>query len=162
MTNEQHPENRQDRTSISSTEYRTKLLTKLNCLMAVLEVAITKITRSMDLPSANQERLTKIRANLENTLSICTRAKTTLEKSMNVQRPGAPKRLTGGETAENRPSQNRPAAPQEGAKDSMSYRDYVELSSIEEYQKFKALPPIDEDELSSTDIDDLLKKLYES
>ena len=45
---------------LGSSEYRAKLLTKLNCLMAVLEVAITKISRSMELPTANLDRLTKV------------------------------------------------------------------------------------------------------
>ena len=66
---------------LGSAEYRTRLTTKLNCLIAVLEVAITKITKSMDTPGANEERLTKIRGNLENTLSICHRAKQTLDKT---------------------------------------------------------------------------------
>ena len=34
--------------ALGSTEYRTRLTTKLNCLIAVLEVAIAKITKSMD------------------------------------------------------------------------------------------------------------------
>ena len=41
-----------DNASLSSAEYRARLLTKLNCLIAVLEVAIAKITRSIDLPGA--------------------------------------------------------------------------------------------------------------
>ena len=45
------------------------------------------------------------------------------------------------------------------ATDKMSYRDYVELSSIEEYRKFKTLPPIVADDLGSLDMDDLLRKL---
>ena len=69
--------------SLSSADYRARLLTKLNCLIAVLEVAISKISRSMDLPGANEERLLKIRSNLENTLSICNRAKSTLETGAN-------------------------------------------------------------------------------
>ena len=51
--------------ALSSADYRAKLLTKLNCLIAVLEVAITKISRSMDLPGANEERLLKIRGNYD-------------------------------------------------------------------------------------------------
>ena len=62
MDNKQNPDD-----VISSSEYRARLMTKLNCLIAVLEVAITKISKSMDLPGANEERLLKIRSNLENT-----------------------------------------------------------------------------------------------
>ncbi|MCA8958830.1 MAG: hypothetical protein KDC87_22320 [Planctomycetes bacterium] len=125
---------------LSSAEYRAKLLTKLNCLIAVLQVAIAKISRSIDLPGANQERLTKIRGNLENTLSICERAKSTLER--------------GTDTA----VRQRPRAGH-GDDGKMSYRDYVELSSIDEYRKFKSLPPITPSELDSVDLDGLIRKL---
>src|SRR5688572_27976705 len=107
---------------LSSSEYRAKLLTKLNCLIAVLEVAMAKISRSINLPGASEERLVKIRGNLESTLAICKRAKGTLENSMPVK----PGRIY---------SAKREVA-QSGEK--MSYRDYVELSSIDEYQKFKS------------------------
>jgi hypothetical protein len=123
---------------LTSAEYRAKLLTKLNCLIAVLEVAIAKIARSMDLPGAKSQRLLKIRANLENTLSICNRAKTTLEK---------------GQLA-------TPQARRDRAR-KMSYRDYVELSSIDEYQKFKTLPPITPGEIGAADLDGLIDKLMQ-
>ena len=116
--------------------------------MAVLEVAITKIDRSLTQPSANQERLTKVRSNLDNTLSICKRAKNTLERSI------GPK----GTTTTSKPRSAKPT----GRPDSMSYRDYVELSSIDEYKKFKSLPPIDAKEIDSLDVDELLGKFYES
>ena len=123
------------------------LLTKLNCLIAVLEVAISKISRSMDLPGANAERLIKIRSNLENTLSICNRAKSTLE--------------SGSSTA-TLPSPARAKRSQPRARDDMTYRDYVELSSIDEYQKFKSLPPIKPEEIQTTDIDRLIDELFSS
>ena len=130
---------------LSSAEYRAKLLTKLNCLIAVLEVAIAKIARSLDLPGANEERLMKIRTNLENTLAICRRAKDTLVRGIEASTP------SGSLPAARRNSAGR-----------MSYRDYVELSSIEEYQKFKSLPPIEKKDLDSLDIDELMKKFTES
>lgn len=126
---------------ISSAEYRAKLLTKLNCLIAVLEVAIAKIARSMELPGARSQRLLKIQSNLENTLSICNRAKTTLEKD----EVGGPRTRRVRNT---------------GSK--MSYRDYVELSSIEEYQKFKSLPPIKPNEINSANVDALIERLMDS
>ena len=131
--------------SLSSADYRTRLLTKLNCLIAVLEVAISKITRSMDLPGANEERLQKIRGNLENTLSICNRAKHTLETGNADNEPPG---LTGPVTRKGRSD--------------MTYRDYVELSSIDEYQKFKKLPPIKADDIHGTDIDRLIDQLFDS
>jgi hypothetical protein len=123
---------------LGSTEYRARLMTKLNCLIAVLEVAIGKISKSMDLPGANEERLLKIRSNLENTLAICHRARLTLEKTS-----GAGKDLVVRE-------QNR-------AK--MSARDYVELTSIDEYRKFKRMLPIRKDDLTTVDFDDLVRRL---
>ncbi len=122
---------------LSSSEYRARLMTKLNCLIAVLEVAIAKISKSMGLPGANEERLLKIRSNLENTLAICHRAKQTLEKS------GATKAMSVRETDRSK----------------MTARDYVELSSIDEYRKFKKMTPIQRQELDVVDFDDLARRL---
>lgn len=122
--------------ALASTEYRTRLATKLNCLIAVLEVAIAKIGRSLDVPGANEERLRKIRGNLENTLSICTRAKQTLDRS--------------------KPKQASTANPH------MSARDYVELTSIDEYRKFRDMTPISADEITNLDLDSLTRRLFES
>lgn len=122
---------------LSSGEYRARLMTKLNCLIAVLEVAIAKISKSMGLPGANEERLLKIRSNLENTLAICHRAKQTLEKT------GGTKTLATRETERSR----------------MTARDYVELSSIDEYRKFKKMTPIQRAELDVVDFDDLARRL---
>lgn len=133
-------DNSQSPETLSSAEYRTRLATKLNCLIAVLEVAIGKIQKSMDLPGANEERLLKIRSNLENTLSICHRAKQTLE------------RTTAG----------KPATKPEQDRAQMSARDYVELTSIDEYRKFRKLPPIGRDELAAIDFDELARRLTES
>ena len=144
---EPNHDNSQDRSTLGSQEYRNRLLTKLNCLVAVLEVAIAKIERSLSAPGANEDRLVKIRGNLENTLAICQRAKQTLEQRLD----GDPTTSSEASTATTpRPRRNR---------NSMSYRDYVELSSIEEYQRFKGLPPISTNDLSDTDLDDLMNQL---
>ena len=123
--------------ALGSAEYRTRLTTKLNCLIAVLEVAITKITKSMDVPGANEERLLKIRSNLENTLSICHRAKQTLDR-------------TAG---------SKSAIARSDDRNSMSARDYVELTSIDEYRKFRKMEPITKDELATIDFDELARRL---
>jgi hypothetical protein len=125
---------------IGSSEYRARLMTKLNCLIAVLEVAIGKIAKSMDLPGANEERLLKIRSNLENTLAICHRAKHTLEKTSGTRRE-----LT----------------LRAADRTKMSARDYVELTSIDEYRKFKKMLPIQKTDMSEMDIDDLTRRLLE-
>ena len=121
---------------LSSREYRARLMTKLNCLIAVLEVAIAKISKSMGLPGANEERLLKIRSNLENTLAICHRAKQTLEKTTS--------------------SSKVRRATEDGK---MSARDYVELSSIDEYRKFKQMEPIQKNEVTDVDLEDLARRL---
>jgi hypothetical protein len=129
--------------ALSSAEYRSRLLTKLNCLVAVLEVAIGKIAKSMDVPGANEERLLKIRANLENTLAICNRARQTLER-------------TGSDrTAKAALREHRDDATKSG----MTARDYVELSSIEEYRKFRSMPPIVADDIRALDFDELARRL---
>jgi hypothetical protein len=125
---------------LSSSEYRARLMTKLNCLIAVLEVAIGKISKSMGLPGANEERLLKIRTNLENTLAICHRAKQTLEKTSNTKAQPV-----------------RDAEPNK-----MTARDYVELSSIDEYRKFKRMTPIQNTELQQIDFDELARRLADS
>lgn len=123
--------------ALGSTEYRTRLMTKLNCLIAVLEVAITKITKSMDTPGANGDRLTKVRGNLENTLSICHRAKQTLDRTQ----------------------ANEQTARRDSEGKFMTARDYVELTSIEEYRKFRNMTPITKNEVDAIDFDDLSRRL---
>ena len=127
--------------ALGSAEYRTRLSTKLNCLIAVLEVAIAKITKSLDTPGANEDRLTKIRGNLENTLSICHRAKQTLDRS--TAKTATRSKTTDGDR-------------------SMTARDYVELTSIEEYRKFRTMTPITQEELEQIDFDELSRRLTES
>ncbi|MBK8980475.1 MAG: hypothetical protein IPM29_31620 [Planctomycetes bacterium] len=128
-----------DHADLDAREHRTRLLTKLNCLIAVLEVAITKISRSLQSPQADRERLTRVRVNLENTLAICQRAKRTLHRSLAAGSPAQ----SASSTAASR----------------MGYRDYVELSTIEEYRKFKSMPPIDRRLLEGVDIDALAREL---
>ncbi|MFN6145807.1 MAG: hypothetical protein ACK5AL_05575 [Planctomycetota bacterium] len=125
---------------LASAEYRSRLATKLNCLIAVLEVAIGKIAKSVDVPGANRDRLLKIRANLENTLSICSRAKLTLDKTVEPQA----------------------RATKAAAKPSMSARDYVELTSIDEYRKFRTMEPITRDQVLGVDFEELARKLLGS
>ena len=66
--------------NLDSPEYREKLLRKLNYLITVLELAIGKVHRSLAGPEPDVERLLKIRKNLQDTLHVCVRARTALEK----------------------------------------------------------------------------------
>ncbi len=74
MTDQEHSDESSDSKGLNKTDYQNRLLNKLNCLIAVLEVAIGKITNSIDSDEDKAERLGKIKMNLENTLSICRRA----------------------------------------------------------------------------------------
>lgn len=111
-------------------EYRQKLSHKLRALIAVLRVALQKLERSRTLPGANLERLDKISDNLASTLRICNNALDSLQKVDKARKP----------------------APS-GA------REYVELSSIDEYRKFQSMSPISTDEVEETNIDELIHKL---
>jgi hypothetical protein len=117
---------------------------KLNCLIAVLEVAIAKVSQNGSVPTDRAERMQKIRANLENTLAICRRARTTLEG----------KTFGGQEARVVQLPALRPSRPGQ-----MTYRDYVEFTTVEEYRKFKRLPPIAADELVSLDLEKLIRDL---
>jgi len=129
---------------LNPTEYRQRLLNKLNCLISVLEVAIGKISQTIQTESPNRDRLRRIKTNLENTLSICRRAKATLENKLSDNKLG-----DSGETD---------ASPAKHDA-SVSFRSYVELSSIEEFRKFKKLGAISDDELAEVDVDDLARRL---
>jgi len=116
---------------MNNDEYRRQLTVKLNALIAVLEIALIKIEKSMSLPDSDGIRLEKIHANLKNTKAICERAKNTLEKDN--------KQLT-----KTIPS---------GA------REYIEMSSADEYRKFQNLPPINAKDIATVDLMDLCDKL---
>ena len=148
-------------------EYKARLLNKLNCLIAVLEVAIEKIKKSLASPEANVKRLTKIQENLENTLGICLRARETLIKKGGIQGASsacslAPKKPEKREDLP--PAAPERKVPKEGKNPAikgvkMTFRDYVELSSIQEYKKFKKMPPIQPKEILKVDLDELIRKL---
>ena len=65
---------------LDSVEYRDRLTRKLNCLIALLEVAMARVRRSLAGPEPDIDRLTKIRSNLQSTLDVCLRARTALER----------------------------------------------------------------------------------
>ena len=137
---------------LNSPEYRERLMRKLNCLIAVLEVATAKVKRSLAEPSSETERLTRICANLQSTLDVCLRARTALER-----RPGISKPLPGsleqaaGEAASKAAPGSRPAARRAPRK-----RD--ERSAAEK-RRFGALGPIDRGMIGICDLDELARRL---
>jgi len=65
---------------LDSAEYRDRLRKKLNCLIAVLEVAQAKVRRSLEEPEPDRERLSRIQVNLKSTLEVCKRARRALNR----------------------------------------------------------------------------------
>ena len=134
--------------SFDSPAYRQRLMRKLNCLIAVLEVACAKVKRSLDGPDADLERLTRIQRNLRDTLEVCQRAKRALER-----RERLPDDL---------PAQLREVAAPGGPEEAVLRAHkgaMVEMSSNEEYEHFASRGAISSDEVASCDLDDLARRL---
>lgn len=131
---------------LESPEYRKRLLRKLNTLIAVLEVACAKVRRSLAGPDPDVERLTRIQNNLKETLSVCLRAKSALER------------------CEQQQSSSQAAAiekliPQQLAGAQAAAEAKGELTSVDEQRKFERLGPIDLREVRACDLDELCQKL---
>jgi len=148
--NEDKPFNESD---LSSSEYRERLTRKLNCLIALLEVAMARVRRSLASPNPDVERLTKIRQNLKSTLDVCLRARTALERHEPLP-DDLPASLT--QVAKQGPAAKQPLRSR--AK-SLPVGADCELSSIEEKRKFQRMGKITPQELNSLDMDDLERKL---
>ena len=144
----------EDSNPIDSPEYREKVMRKLNCLIAVLDVACTKVRRSLAGPNPDIERLTRIQDNLTKTLKVCRKAKLALERREALPED-LPASLTNvvGELGV-QPKQAKAVKPGR-----MPTGAYIEMTSNKEAQKFKSLGPIEEDELSAVDFDALAGQL---
>lgn len=137
--------------NLASPEYRDRLMRKLNCLIAVLEVATAKVRKNMAGCPKDSERLARISANLQSTLEVCIRARLALQRRQAVSQmpPRAPV------TPELPPAASAPSgAPENGAR-----RNGSDLSTKAEMRKFAHLPPIDPAAISDCDLDDLSKRL---
>jgi hypothetical protein len=151
MSQEPHDESFQE-TNLDSPEYRERLMRKLNCLIAVLEVATAKVRKSLAEPAADTERLTRIRTNLQSTLDVCMRARSALER-----REALPKELPENlsqvieetRVVELRGPERRPKR---------AARAQGELRQAER-AKFEKLGTIQKSELVRVDFDDLGRKL---
>ena len=76
----QEPDKPFNESHLQDAEYRDRLMRKLNCLIAVLEVANAKVKKSLAGPEPDVERLEKIQTNLKSTLEVCRRARKALER----------------------------------------------------------------------------------
>jgi hypothetical protein len=134
---------------LESAEYRERLLRKLNCLIAVLEVATAKVRKSLAGPEADTDRLTRIRTNLQCTLDVCLRARAALER-----RETLPKELASNlvQVVGDMPPPMRPAEKRARA-------TRLETASEREREKFARLGPIDPRQVKLVDFDALEKLL---
>lgn len=156
----QNPDDRPNETPnapLDPAAHREQLLKKLNCLIAVLEAAIAKVRKSQQDGLTDPDRLERIRVNLENTLTICQRAKITLERrgTLPSNLPPEVREAVGVQGEEPR----RANLGRRKNDHRMSYRDYVELSSFEEFRKFREMRPISSAEISAVDFDRLADDL---
>lgn len=120
---------------------RERLLKKLNCLIAVLEVACAKVRRSLGGPEADVERLTRIHKNLRDTLEVCLRARRAIERREAL--PGdLPRALSEAGAAG-----ARSASPKRAT--------HPEFTSEREAARFQRLGPIRAEEISRVDLDSL-------
>jgi hypothetical protein len=149
----EHPESRPfSESNLDSAEYRQRLMRKLNCLIAVLEVAGAKVRRSLAGPAPDVERLNRIRKNLLETLEICTRARTALEKrgnlpeelSKDLQRAISPELIASSPYR----AAMQPASPRGPG---------AELSPAER-AKFQRLGRIELSEVAACDLDELSRR----
>lgn len=139
----QPEENPYSDSHLDSPEYRKRLLRKLNTLIAVLEVACAKVRRSLQGPDPDIERLTRIQNNLRETLQVCQRAKSALERceEFNASRP---------------PESQPEAAPVPGIEQQEARKD---VRTEAERRKFDRLGPIDLREVRACDVDALCRRL---
>ena len=138
---------------LNSADYRERLMRKLNCLIAVLEVASAKVRRSLAGPAPDVARLEKIRTNLTNTLEVCRRARRALERRETLPQD-LPANLSEIVRKANdaRPDGAAPLA-------TMPIGARIEMSSASEHARFEKLGRIHGAEISACDLDDLARRL---
>ena len=135
--------------ALGSAEYRTRLTTKLNCLIAVLEVANAKVDRSLAGPEPDLERLQRIKTNLTSTLEVCRRARKALER-----REALPEGLP-----ENLAAVVRRASEMKRLPKRLPAGSSAEMATDSERKRFEMMGRITQTELRSVDFDALAAKL---
>ncbi len=136
--------------NLDSAEYRERLMRKLNCLIAVLEVANAKVAKSLGGPAPDVDRLEKIRGNLTSTLVVCRRARLALERRENLP-DDLPENLAQIVLRRNTrvPKRNR-----------LPLGAHIEMSSPAERARFERLGKISPAEVESCDYDELSRRLF--
>ena len=149
----QHPQEEPfSEVHLNSPEYRERLMRKLNCLIAVLEVATAKVRKSLAGPSADTERLVRISTNLQSTLDVCLRARAALER-----RDALPAELPENLTQVIEDA--RPGREGRASHRSLPRGARYEFSDRDEAEKFELMGPIDPRTIEDCDLEDLMRKL---
>lgn len=148
------------KSDLESPAYRQRLMRKINCLIAVLEVACSKVRRSLDAPEADTERLNRIQSNLTQTLDVCRRAKGALERreSLPGDLPSQLAEISNIDSLGDKPLsgaglEDKVIRPHKGK--------HVEFSDDAEAERFDSLDPIAKEEVQSVDLDELSRLLQE-
>ncbi len=144
--------------NLDSPEYRERLMRKLNTLIALLEVAGAKVRRSLSGPAPDVQRLMRIRKNLQDTLEVCLRAKTALQKRGSLPK-GISRELSKVVNPDLIDATRLAAAPGTPASAPRRRGVLVEMSSAREAQRFRDLGRIDPTMVWSCDIDELMRRL---
>lgn len=134
---------------LDSPEYRERLMRKLNCLIAVLEVANAKVDRSLAGPEPDVERLQRIKTNLTSTLEVCRRARKALER-----REALPEGLP-----ENLAAVVRRASEMKRLPKRLPAGSSAELTDDAERKRFEMMGRITQQELRAVDFDSLAMRL---
>ena len=142
--------------NLDSPEYRERLLRKLNTLIAVLEVATAKVRRSLQGPSPDIAKLTRIQKNLQDTLQVCLRARTALQQRGKLS-PDLTKDLSrvNPDLAQSARLLHGIKTPDADQKRGM----HVEMTSARELERFQKLGKIANDEILDCDLDELARRL---
>jgi hypothetical protein len=112
---------------------------RLTALQSSIDVAITRVRHTLERQSGDPRQLQEILGNLVKTRVLCAKAialiasrlATTAKREVDAPRPGG----------------------------DLSYREYVEFSSVGEIAKFRQLGSISAGEIGACDVDQLMKRL---
>lgn len=115
-------------------DFRASMLTKLDGLLAVLEIARNKADDGLTIRPQDSARLTRLQDNLEKTLQVCRQARRMLLRLNRAD---------------------------ETYFDDAGYRQFVESNSFQEYVQMRSKLPIGQDDLLSVDLDQLCRNLVE-
>ncbi len=118
-------------------------------------MATAKVKKSLDCPSADVERLARIRTNLQSTLDVCLRARAALER-----REALPKDLPE-DLAQVAPdiSHTAPARVLRNPPKNLPRGAHVELATTDEQRKFRRMGALDKRQIALVDWEELGRRL---